>query len=177
MLQNACSENWPVQAGLSVEDRRVNSDPLAQLRDIHLPPWPTVWPPAPGWWVLALLVVCLVALLLRIAIRYYRRHRRQRAIIAALYVARDNYAIQDAPRFAAEVSMLLRRVALNRFPRQQVAGLNGADWLAFLDRTGGEGRFRQGPGRVLAEGPYALQVNLEADALTLLAQDWLQKNT
>jgi len=155
----------------------VNGDPLAQLRDIHLPPWPTVWPPAPGWWVLAVLAVCLGALLIRVAVRYYRRRQRQRRIIAALYQARDNYAAYDTPRFAAEVSMLLRRVALHRFPRQQVASLIGTDWLEFLDQTGGEGRFRQGPGQALAEGVYAPQVDLEPDALTALAQDWVRKNT
>jgi hypothetical protein len=125
---------------------------------------------------LALLAVGLGALLIRGAYRYYRRYQHQRAIIAALYLARDNYA-QDAPRFAAEVSMLLRRVALSRFPSQQVAGLNGTVWLKFLDQTGGEGRFCEGPGQVLAVGPYAPQVNLEPDALAALAQDWVRKNT
>jgi hypothetical protein len=156
----------------------VNSDPLAQLRDIHLPPWPAVWPPAPGWWVLALLIVGFGATFIGLAYRYYyRRRRRQRAIIAALHLARDNYAVQDAPRFAAEVSMLLRRVALTRFPQRQIAGLSGTAWLDFLDRTGGGGGFRRGPGQALEKGPYAPHVELEPDALAALARDWVRKNT
>jgi hypothetical protein len=60
----------------------------------------------------------------------------------------------DGRQFAAAVSVLLRRLALVRFPPDQVAGLAGAQWLAFLDRTGGGGGFTQGPGRLLAEVPY-----------------------
>ena len=32
-------------------------NPLVNLKDIHLPPPVPFWPPAPGWWILALLLI------------------------------------------------------------------------------------------------------------------------
>ena len=32
-------------------------NPLVNLKDIHLPPPVSFWPPAPGWWILAVLLI------------------------------------------------------------------------------------------------------------------------
>jgi hypothetical protein len=90
-------------------------------------------------------------------------------------LARDG----DTRGFVAAVSLLLRRLALARYPRERVAGLNGPDWLAFLDDAGGGGRFREGPGRALADCPYRPAVPgageaPELDSLVALAADWIR---
>lgn len=48
-------------------------DPLSQLRDIHLPATGGFWPPAPGWWLLALILLLSLAGLCWLL---HRRHRR-----------------------------------------------------------------------------------------------------
>lgn len=144
------------------------------LRDIHLPAAPSGWPPAPGWWLLTALGLAAVSLLGRRAWRYLRRIRHRQRILAEL----DGLRAESAgPELIAGVSMLLKRVALSRFPRLDVAALTGADWLVFLDRTGGAGRFERGAGRVLADGPYAPAPSCDAEALLALARDWLRRNT
>ncbi|MEC8346800.1 MAG: DUF4381 domain-containing protein, partial [Pseudomonadota bacterium] len=35
----------------------MNADPLDALKDIYLPVEPHWWPPAPGWWIAAVLVL------------------------------------------------------------------------------------------------------------------------
>ena len=75
--------------------------------------------------------------------------------------------------------MLLRRVALMRFARHEVAPLSGNAWLAFLDRTGGHGAFIQGAGSVLATAPYVCAHHINAvdnDALIALARQWIKQN-
>lgn len=153
------------------------SQPALQLRDIHLPADPSWWPPAPGWWVLAVLLLILLVWVARIALRQYRLHHQRRHLLAMLdTLARPG---DVSPAAVAEISTLLRRLALMRYPRQRVAALTGAEWLRFLDESGGHDRFSRGPGQVLASGPYqsTLPVDVDFAALTTLVRDWIKKNT
>jgi hypothetical protein len=158
------------------------ADPLAGLRDWHLPGAISWWPPAPGWWLVAgLVLVTLLFMLVR-----WRRRRRQAAAARAALNELRTLRVQlgpalDGPAFAAAVSVLLRRLALARFPRERVAGLSGASWLAFLDATGGGEGFTRGAGLVLGELPYrdpdAKPVSTQdLTALADLAERWIRAN-
>jgi hypothetical protein len=153
-------------------------DPLASLHGYHLPPPVSWWPPAPGWWVLAGLVLILMVAAAWFVLARRRRHaaaRRAQAELRGLQAAlrRDG----DAAAFSRGVSRLLRRFALTRFRRREVAGLTGSAWLTFLDETGGGWRFREGPGRVLTEVPYRPpNEEVPAEELTRLAADWIARN-
>ncbi len=106
--------------------------------------------------------------------------RRQRRHILGLLDQLEQSSIDTrSPEFLAQLSRLLRRIALLRFPGQTIAPLTGKDWLRFLDATGGNGGFCTGPGQVLAEGPYVrdLPEALDTRALTALIRDWIKKNT
>jgi len=130
-------------------------DPLAGLRDWHLPDPVSWWPPAPGWWLVAGLALGAGALALVLWRRRWRQGAAVRTALGELEALRGQLGTGLAPGgFAAAVSILLRRLALTRFPRERVAGLSGASWLAFLDATGGGDAFSHGPGRMLGELPY-----------------------
>jgi hypothetical protein len=157
--------------------KNVNPPPLLELRDIHAAPPPGFWPPAPGWWIVGLLAVMIVLTLGWLLCRYYRRWRRRRLVFKGLKNLRDTFENKgDMTPLVAELSILLRRVALMRFPRHQVAGLSGAKWLDFLDRTGGGGAFSRGAGKVLANGPYRPRLETDREPLLALVQRWLKKN-
>lgn len=104
------------------------------LREIHLPESVGWWPPAPGWWLLPVL------LLLGFAAAWYGRLLYERRKYSAINMARheltevrSRYATdRDARRCLRAVSGLLRRVSISVFPRADSAGLTGDDWLAFL---------------------------------------------
>jgi len=150
--------------------------PALDLRDVHAPPFPDFWPPAPGWWIAAVL---LAGLLVFVSVQFYRRYRLRRLrrqVLASLDTLAAGYSEDAAVGFVTEVSMLLRRVALRRFPRHRVAALFGADWCRFLDETGGDGGFSRGAGQVLASGPYAARVEVDPEELTTLARLWIRKN-
>lgn len=161
------------------------SDPLADLRDWHLPDPVSWWPPAPGWWLLAGLGLLAVAAVWHWWRRRWHQGAAARCALDELAALRRQLdAGLDAHGFAAAVSVLLRRLALTRYPRGQVAGLTGSTWLAFLDSSGGGDGFTQGPGQVLAELPYRPAGGggaehrpapaMDADALADLAARWIR---
>ncbi|MGQ3889201.1 DUF4381 domain-containing protein [Legionella sp. CNM-1927-20] len=114
------------------------SDPqvLAKLHDIHLPSSIGWWPLAPGWYILTVLILLIISLLVTIAYRQRQYARAKRQACQLL----DNYEQEylrngDVSATCAKISELLRRVALVYFPRQDVASLQGEDWINFLNKT------------------------------------------
>ncbi|VAW79270.1 FIG00657500: hypothetical protein [hydrothermal vent metagenome] len=144
------------------------------LRDIHTAPLPDFWPPAPGWWLLALLVLVLALWAVARLLSIWRRQRLKQRILGEL----DKLAVVASADLATQVSTLLRRIALMYFQRSEVAPLTGSAWLAFLDKTGGDGAFASGPGSILASAPYAAHTSNPDDcaALLSLARGWICHN-
>jgi hypothetical protein len=129
-------------------------DPAAlPLRDIHLPDPVSWWPPAPGWWIVAALLMVGAGLAAIVAWR--RRTRVQRRALAMLDGLQRRYRGDgDAAALARGLSTLLRRLALECAPRREVAGLTGNRWLEWLDRGLPGEPFSRGIGRLLTDAPY-----------------------
>ncbi len=155
----------------------MKAESLSALRGYHWPEPVSWWPPAPGWWVLAVLLMALTALLIwRIQKRRWRLDAARAALaeLAALQTAYE--ASPDGAAFARGISQLLRRFALARFPRREVAGLAGKEWLDFLDAHGGNGAFCEGPGRALIEAPYRARAMFQVESLRALVEGWIERN-
>lgn len=125
-------------------------NPLDQLRDIHTPPAPAFWPPAPGWWFLTALGLTALMAALWLGWRYRRRNRYRRQALQALQ------ALQSAPpdNPAAEMLTLVRRTALTANPETTWAALSGPELLARLDHFNGGELQRNQHLQELAEAPY-----------------------
>ncbi|MDQ6629933.1 MAG: DUF4381 domain-containing protein [Pseudomonadota bacterium] len=156
-----------------------NLQQALQLRDIHLPPAPPFWPPAPGWWIVAAVLLALLAWGGHAAWRQSHLRRERRRVMEVLARLESGLASERSPEGLANISVLLRRLALVRFPRASVATLTGNAWLRFLDESGGQGRFADGPGRVLGSGPYqrALPADLDIVGLVALVREWVDRNS
>ena len=144
-------------------------DLLAQLRDIHAAPTPSWWPPAPGWWLLALLLAVALAWLARRVLAAVRVRRRRRELERQLERIGERHDPAREPRaWLAEVNQLLKTVALRAFPREGCAPLEGERWVSFLREHGGAE-----PLAVLARGPYEPRPEFEPDAVRDAARRWI----
>ena len=150
-------------------------DAVEGLRDIQLPDGVSAWPLAPGWWLLGLFVFFAVVTLVLI---WHRRNALRREALRQLSLIHQDYRERADPhRLCIGLSTLLRRVALARAARSEVAGLVGADWLDYLDRRGGAGDFSDGPGKVLRSAPYGADSGIDSQALLQLVHRWIVANT
>lgn len=104
---------------------------LSNLRDIFIPEAPPYWPPAPGVWVAIGFVVVLVVII-GLRLRAVRKRNAYRK--AGLLLLQSAISSHD-------VAVVIKRVALAVFPREQVASLYGDDWVAFLHESCPENQF------------------------------------
>lgn len=82
----------------------------------------------------------------------------------------------DVQAFVAQISILLRRVALLDNERRQVASLTGPAWLRFLDDGRENGEFLHGAGQLLATAPYQAAAEMDLENLTSLVRRWLREH-
>ena len=72
-----------------------------------------------------------------------------------------------------ELSMLVRRFALARHPREEVAGLVGERWIAWLESTlpglGASAR------TALLDAPYARECRFDAPRALAACEHWIRR--
>lgn len=152
------------------------NDLLSQLKDIHQPPAVSWWPLAPGWYVVLAILLLVLGV---IGYRYYRKQqqqrRRQRIVQHAEQLLLQYQATQSAASIA-QLAVLLRRAAIEKFSRDTVASLHGEAWLSFLEANSNdtEHAFTQGSGRLLLSAPYQAHTVPDAEPLFTLVINWIR---
>lgn len=109
-------------------------DPLANLHPLRLPEAIGWWPPAPGWWLVLLAVIVLVAVAIYLLYKRHRSNAYRRIALLQLKTLHAQYLLQqDAGRYLGQLNSLLKSVALLAYPRHLVAAQHGESWRAFLN--------------------------------------------
>lgn len=129
-------------------------DPTSQLRDIYLPEAVSPWPPAFGWWLLAILIIVAAIGLTVVAVKRFRAGVYRRQALKDLKQLMENYQGKNPQRTLYQLSTLMKRLALVHYPRHEVAKLSETAWLQFLDHTGKNTNFEFGPANALSKLRY-----------------------
>ncbi len=148
------------------------------LRDIHsagTPPW---WPPAPGWWALAVLAALAAGWLGWRAWRHYQRYRWRRALRGELAGIVSHWqARRDDRAFLIALSGFLRRLIVHVGGHRELAGITGTAWAEFLAGPDDDAGLAAAVA-MLVEGPYRPGGPIERpERLVPLAERWIRRVT
>jgi len=131
---------------------------LDQLNDVAIPADPGWWPPAVGWWVALSGIVLICAAVYWLFARYRAQQQRElwrKTALAEHQRIRDAYESGDEQTNAlAELSVLMRRMALAVKPRPGIASLTDDIWLQSLDSIGQTDAYSTGVGSLLYRHQY-----------------------
>lgn len=154
----------------------MNPDLLSQLRDIHSAPQVPWWPPAPGWWILALLVLIGLVLLMRQLLGRYRNHQRRKQMLA--WVDQLNVSIDPVVNpqgYLSTLNRIFKLVALRAFPEKQCALLAGQGWVDFLAINMKKTDSAEALD-VLATGPYDPAPQFDPEVMSQLTRAWIRQH-
>ncbi len=105
---------------------------LAQLRDIQAPEPISWWPPAIGWWLLALMLTALTACAVISMLRYRRRNAWRRAALQEWRQIRRDYEAQPSAEQLALIVQLLRRSLASVYFDEHYLSMTGEHWHSAL---------------------------------------------
>ena len=153
----------------------VNDPALVDLKDIHLPDGVSVWPLAPGYYLLSLIIIAF-AIIAYFCVRRYQRNAFKREALVKLNEILAQFELhQDQQAATSAISLLLKRIALIYYPRMSVAGLHPNEWVTFLENHAKKLDFS--PVRnALIKGPYQPHYKDDATSLLfILAKQWIKQ--
>lgn len=151
----------------------MEKDPLSALHDIHLPQPGGFWPPAPGWWLVALVILLLVAGVLVLGLRRRRRNRWLRQAMRELDMTGHSHL--SATQQLIELNQLVKRAARARYPDQHPESLSGETWIGFLVETcPGRGTEHERTFRQLVESSWRPEAEVAPEQARQAVAIWLR---
>lgn len=153
------------------------NDLLAQLKDIYLPArvsqW---WPLAYGWWLLLGLIV-LIFIIFLIILHFRKKRNSYKDSIVNDFRKTIEETQQNKPKEALQnISVYLKRVALQKFPNQEIKTLHGEQWLEFLDSKMKKQNFKNTKANMLANSYRAIELDRQTlNEILTVAEQWLRR--
>ncbi len=144
------------------------------LRDIHLPDVSLLWPPAAGWWLLAILVLLALVYLPRL-LRWWRLKPVKKLSLRELKRIREELNNSDDEQRALEdLSVLLRRTVMSYCGRGLSASLSGNSWVEQLEQLAGVNYFSAEQSDWLSAGQYSPTSRCNTKSMIDSCENWIR---
>ncbi|MGC3946512.1 MAG: DUF4381 domain-containing protein [Chryseolinea sp.] len=89
---------------------------------------------APGWYVLAGLVLVFVLVIVAMIVRHYRKNKYRREALLWLASREREINKQHPDQIVYDATMLMKRIAISRYGREHAAIREG-EWITFLNNA------------------------------------------
>lgn len=146
------------------------NDPLADLKDIHLPGAISWWPLAPGWWLLILTIVLLIIATSYCYYLWKKRAYRRMALHELEALFANNTTVSDL-HYLETVATLIRRTAIAGSTNNQLAHWQGSQWQEYLQQ-----QMPEDQARLIAVSRYQAQHDINRELLTDAARNWIKRH-
>jgi hypothetical protein len=103
------------------------------LKAMEMPEAISGWPLAPGWWVVLVLLLSLIACVI-VYIRKKLIDPRRFALAELKKIEQAYQENQNKAELLIACNSLLKRMALRFYPRSHVASLSGEEWIRLLKK-------------------------------------------
>lgn len=140
---------------------------LNELHDIQEPTQISAWPPAPGWWILGLV---LILSLVWLAVR--GRHRIALLAWQWHWLRRLPSPVTE-PGYFSRLNRTLKDAAQKRWPAQHPLTLSGDAWIGFLQARAPDLDPAQIAG--LVRSGLLPEPEMEAELADHLARQWIRR--
>lgn len=157
-----------------------NQEALKQaLRDVHLPPEVSWWPPAPIWWFIAAILTGLLSYGIYCFVRYQVGNRYKRTATNELMIqfsrwkenqSNATYAIQ----YVTQANQIIRRCVLHAKHSQSSIGGSSEQWKATLNEFSTSG-LSPSSLKVLTEECYKPSPSINVPQLHDEVLTWVKK--
>lgn len=148
---------------------------LAQLEGLIDPAQTSWWPLAPGWWILAALLLITLALLGLWLLRYTQRNAYKKAALKRLqaFKAQQQHTVVN-------INTVLKQTAISAYGRQTVSQLTGEQWLDFLATKNPKQKMIESEldqiKATLCKNLYTQSQSQTDDNLYRFAQSWIKQH-
>jgi hypothetical protein len=151
------------------------SNLMLPIKDIHMPSPVGLWPLAPGWYFVIFFMIVFGIFLVMKSLKLCRRKKYKKSILAQVdALERRVLKGMEARSAIADLSILLKRLALSHFADQNPGALSGQHWLDFLNRTGKCDLFTKDVGEIIFKSMYQKDVKLSTDDFFHAAKVWVK---
>ena len=136
------------------------TDPLAELRDIHLPPEIGWWPLAYGWWILITVLFTLTMFAIFFLVKQHRSNLYKRQALRELHALKKNLGSSNNDRFSYALN-ILKKTCISNHRSVNAVSNNIRDFIVFIRNQSTKSLFQNIP-----ENINEIMYDAEADEIS-----------